>query len=141
MGDDFFDEMRIFDLSGHTISIAAARRRLVARQPRRLSLQTLVGREGARFDPEQIPRRDVIERRAQAAMIVVLDRHEAEGLQHTVGEASRRAQDFRHAVNRAGLRLEGDFDEVPLRERLRQAQQAPGGGNGLEFGFGAAAIF
>ena len=74
-------------------------------------------------------------------MVVVFDGHEAKGLQNTVGELARRAEDFGHAVNGAGLRLEGDFDEVSLAERMLQAEQASGGGDGLEFGFGTAAVF
>jgi hypothetical protein len=44
-------------------------------------------------------------------------------------------------VHRAGLRLESDFYEVSLCQRLRDAQQPSGHGNGLEFRFGAAAVF
>jgi hypothetical protein len=74
-------------------------------------------------------------------MIVVLDRHEAKGLQHTVSQPLHRAQDFRHAMHRSSLRLESNFHEIALSQRLRQAQQASGHGYGLEFSFGAAAIF
>jgi hypothetical protein len=74
-------------------------------------------------------------------MVVVLDCHEAEGLQHTVSQLLHRAQDFRHAMHRSGLSLEGDFHEIALSQRLRQAQQASGHGDGLEFSFGAAAVF
>jgi hypothetical protein len=74
-------------------------------------------------------------------MVVILDRDEAEGLQHAVVELSRRAEDFRHPVHRTGLRLEGNFDEIARAQGLRQAQQASGYRDGLEFGFRAAAIF
>jgi len=39
------------------------------------------------------------------------------------------------------LRLKRNLDEIALSQRLRQTQQASGRGNGLEFSFGAAAIF
>jgi hypothetical protein len=74
-------------------------------------------------------------------MVIVLDRHEAEGLQNAVRQLSRGSQDFCHAVYGSGLRLERDFHEVALSQRMGQAQQASGHGNGLEFGFSAAAIF
>ena len=74
-------------------------------------------------------------------MIIILDGYKAERLQHAVLQAPHRAEEFGHSVYRAGLRLEGDFDKVSLRERLRHAQQASGYGNGLEFCFGAAAVF
>ena len=83
----------------------------------------------------------MIKRRAQPAMVVILKRHEPKRLQHTVLQAPRRAENFCHPVNRAGLRLKGDFDEVSLRQRLRHAQQASSHGDGLQFGFGAAAVF
>lgn len=83
----------------------------------------------------------MIERGAQPAMVVVFNGHKTEWLQHAVLQAPRRAEDFCHSVDRAGLRLKGDFDEVSLRQRLRDAQQASGHGDGLQFGFGAAAVF
>ncbi len=83
----------------------------------------------------------MIERRAQAAVVVVLERNEAERLQHAIRRLPRGAEDLRHAVHRAGLRLKGNFDEVALRQRMRQLQQATGRGNGLEFSFGAPAVF
>ncbi len=83
----------------------------------------------------------MIERSAQAAVIIVLDRHEAEGLQHAVVQLARRAENFGHPVYRAGLRLEGNFDEVAFAQRLWQAQQASRYRDGLKFRFRAAAIF
>jgi|HubBroStandDraft_6_1064221.scaffolds.fasta_scaffold4938568_1 hypothetical protein len=74
-------------------------------------------------------------------MVVVLDRHEAERLQYAVVELTRRAENFGHPMNRAGLRLEGNFDEVALAQGLRQAQQASGYRDGLEFRFRTAAVF
>ena len=74
-------------------------------------------------------------------MIVVLERDEAEWLQYAIGHFPHRGKNFRHAVHRAGLRLKSDFDEVTLPQRLRQLQQAASHGNGLEFSFGAPAVF
>jgi hypothetical protein len=83
----------------------------------------------------------MVERGAEAAVVVIFDGHEPEGLQHAVGEFPHGAEHFGHAVDRAGLRLKGDFDEVPLPERMLQAEQTSGDGDGLEFGFGPAAVF
>ena len=74
-------------------------------------------------------------------MVVVFDRHEAEGLQHAVGQLPHGTEDFGHAVHRTGLCLKSDFDEVARAKRLLQAQQASRSRDGLEFGFRAAAIF
>ncbi len=117
-----------------------------ARRPRRPSPHASwnfrsVGRERARLQAKRIPLHHVIERGAQAAMVIVLDGHEAEGLQHAVIQLLGRTEDFGHGVHRAGLRLKGDFYEVALSQRVGQAQQASGYGDGLEFGFCAAAIF
>ena len=74
-------------------------------------------------------------------MVVVLNSHEAERLQHTICELAHRAEDFGHAVHGAGLRLKGDFNEVSLPERMLQAKQASGGGDGVEVGCRTAAVF
>ena len=74
-------------------------------------------------------------------MVVVLKGDEPESLQHAVRHSLRGAENFRHPVNRPRLRLKGNFDKVALRQRLRHLQQAAGHGNGLEFSFGAPAIF
>jgi len=74
-------------------------------------------------------------------MVVVLQRHKAERLQNAVGHLPRRAEDFSHAVHRASLRLKSNFNEVALSQRMGQVQKASGHGNGLEFSFGAAAVF
>ncbi len=74
-------------------------------------------------------------------MVIVLDGHKAERLQHAVVELPRRAQDLGHPVNRSGLRLKRDLHEVACAEGLRQAQEASGYGYGLEISFRAAAIF
>ncbi len=74
-------------------------------------------------------------------MVVILDRHKAERLQHAVIELAGRTENFGHPVHRAGLRLEGNFDEVTFAKRLRQAQQTSGYRDGLEFRFRTAAVF
>ena len=44
-------------------------------------------------------------------------------------------------MHRASLGLERNFDEVTCAQRLLEAQQASGYGDGLEFAFRTAAIF
>jgi hypothetical protein len=83
----------------------------------------------------------VVERCAQAAIVIVLESDEAEWLQHTVGHLAHRTEHFGHGVYRTSLRLKGNLDKVTLRQGLRQTQQTSGRGNSLEFGFSAAAVF
>ena len=83
----------------------------------------------------------MIERSAQAPMIVVLDCHEAKRLQHAVVEFAHRAQDFSHRMHGTSLGLERDFHEVARAQRPIEAQQASSDGDGLEIGFRAAAVF
>ena len=83
----------------------------------------------------------MIERRPQAAMVVIFERNEAERLQHTVTHFPRRAEDFSHAVHGPGLRLKSNFDEVALAQRMSHPQQAAGHRDGLEFSFSAPAVF
>jgi len=56
----------------------------------------------------------MIKRSAQAAMVIVLNGHKAEGLQYAVVHFPHRAENFGHAVNRASLCLKRNFDEVAL---------------------------
>src|ERR1022692_4690611 len=51
---------------------------------------------------------------AQGAVIVVLERDEAEGLQNSVFRFVRRLQDLRHAFHRARCRLDCDLDQIAL---------------------------
>jgi len=83
----------------------------------------------------------MIKRRTQAPMVIVFNRDEAEGLKDTVRHLSRRAEEFGHAMHRSRLRLERNLDEIARPKRLRETKQASGHGNGLKFGFGAAAVF
>ena len=85
--------------------------------------------------------RHVVERRAQAAVIVIFQRNESEWLQDASAGFFRWAQQFGHSVYGAGLRLERDFDKIALSERGRQLQQAASRRNGLQFSFCAPAIF
>lgn len=100
-----------------------------------------MGGEGAGSGAELVAGYDVIERGAEAAVIVVFERDEAEGLQDAVGSFLHGTENFGHAVDGSGLGLECDLDEDARTERLRQTQEASGGGNGLESGFGAASVF
>jgi hypothetical protein len=100
-----------------------------------------VRRKSARLQAKRIALHDVIERGSQAAMVVVLNSHEAEGLQHAVIQLPRRAQDFGHGVHRSGLRLKGNLYEIALSQRMGDPQQASGYGDGLQFSFGASAVF
>jgi hypothetical protein len=74
-------------------------------------------------------------------MVIILKRDETEWLEHACVRLPHRTQDFGHAMHRARLRLKGEFDERAVPQRMRQLQQSPGHGNGLEFSFGAAAVF
>jgi len=53
----------------------------------------------------------VIDRGAQAAMIVIFERDKTEGLEHASCRLPHRTEDFSHSVDRAGLRLKREFDE------------------------------
>jgi hypothetical protein len=83
----------------------------------------------------------VLQRTAQTPVIVVFDCDEAKRLQYAIRDVSHRAKDFRHPVHWSRLRLKGNFDEIALTQRMGHAQEATGSGNGLEFGFSAAAVF
>lgn len=74
-------------------------------------------------------------------MIIIFDGHKPEWLQHSIGHTSGWAQYLGHAMHRPGLRLERNLDEVTLRQRLSQSQQAAGYGDRLQFSFRAASIF
>lgn len=74
-------------------------------------------------------------------MIIVFERDKAEGLQYALGHVARGAENFGHAMYRSRMGLKGNFDEVALRKRLGQLQQAAGHRNGLKFRFRAAAVF
>ena len=73
-------------------------------------------------------------------MVVVLKGDEAERLQYSACHFLRGAENFGHAVNRARLRLKGNFDKVALSKRMGQFQQAASNGNRLKFCFCAPAI-
>ena len=94
----------------------------------------------AGLQPEHTPLHHVIERGPQSAMVVILERDEAERLQYAIGHLHR-AENFRHAVDWARLCLKGHFDKVALSQRSGHLQQPAGHGNGLEFSFCAPAVF
>jgi hypothetical protein len=100
-----------------------------------------LGGERTGLHAQQIPVHDVIERGSQAAMVVILQRYESEGLQNAIGHLPHRGENFGHAVHRAGLRLKSYFDEVALSQGMGQLQQATSHGNRLEFSFCAPAVF
>jgi len=87
-------------------------------QPRRLSLRDflLIRGEGAGLHAHLIAIHHVIERGAQAAMVVILQRNEAKRLQYAIGHRPHWGKNFRHTVHGAGLRLKGNFDEVALSQ-------------------------
>lgn len=74
-------------------------------------------------------------------MVVVFKGDETERLQHATRQSVHRAQRLSHPVDRARLGLKSDFDKIALRQRLCQAQQSAGCGDGLQFRFGAASVF
>jgi hypothetical protein len=74
-------------------------------------------------------------------MVVVLERNETEGLQDTIVHFPRGRENFGHAVHGTSLCLKSNFDKVALSQRMGHLQQAASHGNGLEFGFGAPAVF
>ncbi len=76
----------------------------------------------------------------QGAVIVVLERDEAEGLQNSIFRFARRLQDLRHAFDRARFRLDGDLDQIALLQGPGQSQHPPGLGNGLQFRSRAAPV-
>jgi hypothetical protein len=82
-------------------------------------------------------------------MVLISEGYEAEGLQAggfylrlRLGfRAAHRLQHFCHAVDRAGLGLEGDLYEIAGGELALQLQQASGYGNGLKFCARSTATF
>jgi hypothetical protein len=95
----------------------------------------------ARLQSERTPVHGVIERRSQAAMVIILKRDEAERLQYAAGHLAHGTEDFGHAMNWAGLGLKGNFDKVTLSQTMGHLQQPTGHGNGLEFSFCTPAVF
>ena len=83
----------------------------------------------------------MIDRRPQAAMIIVFQCDKAKGLEHALRRPARRLQNFSHAVHRTGLRLKSKFDKCAIAKGTFQLQQAAGDRNRLKFCFGAPAIF
>jgi len=97
--------------------------------------------EHGRLQSQQTPVRYMIDRRSQAAVVVILERDEAERLQHSARRLLQGAENFSHAVHRTRLRLKCEFDERSGSKRMLQLQQPAGYGNGLKFSFSAPAVF
>ena len=88
-----------------------------------------------------MPVRYVIQRRSQAAVVIVLERDETEGLQHAPSRIPHRTENLRHAVHRARLCLECNFNKLSMRQRTRQFEKAASDRDGLQFSFCVPAIF
>jgi len=101
----------------------------------------LVRGESAGPHAQLIAIHDVVERGAQAAVVLVFERDESKGLQYAIGHLPHRRQNLRHAVHWTSLRLKSNFDEVAASQRMRQPKQTASYGNGLEFSFSASAVF
>jgi hypothetical protein len=63
----------------------------------------------------------VVERTAQAAMVIVLQGHETERLQHALIRLLHGSQYFGHSMHGASLCLESNFDKVALAKRIGDA--------------------
>jgi len=85
--------------------------------------------------------RNVIERCSQTAVVIILQRHEAEGLQHACCAGAGGTEDFGHALHGAGFCLEGDLDEIAVPQAMSHLEQAAGDRNASEFSSSAPAIF
>jgi len=83
----------------------------------------------------------MIDGRSEPAVVVVPERHEAEGLQHACCRLAGGTEDFGHALHWAGFCLEGDLDEIALPQAMSHLEQAAGNRNTLEFSFSAPAVF
>jgi hypothetical protein len=74
-------------------------------------------------------------------VVVVPERHEAEGLQHACCRGAGGTEDFGHALHGAGFCLEGDLDEIAFPQALSHLEHAAGDRNTSEFSSRASAIF
>ncbi len=83
----------------------------------------------------------MIDRSAQAPMVIVLKRDETEGLQHASCGLSQGIENLRHAMHGPGLRLKCEFDKRSASQRMLQLQQSASYGNGLKFSFCTPAVF
>jgi hypothetical protein len=83
----------------------------------------------------------MIDRCAQAPMVVIFKRDETKGLEDSSICLSHGSEDFSHAVHWARLRLKREFDKGASTQRMLQLQQSTSHGDGLEFGFCAPAVF
>jgi hypothetical protein len=82
----------------------------------------------------------MIDGHSEPAVVVVPERHEAEGLQHACRGLSG-TEDFGHALHGAGFGLESDLDEIAVPQAMSHLEQAAGDRNTSEFSSSAPAIF
>ena len=78
---------------------------------------------------------------SKAAVVIVPERDEAEGLQHARCRFARWTEDLGHALHRAGFCLKSNLHEIALAQGLSHVEQAAGDRNCLEFSSCAPAIF
>ena len=83
----------------------------------------------------------MIDGQSEPAVVVIPERHEAEGLQHARRRFAGGTQNFGHALHGAGFCLEGDLDEIALPQAMSHLEQAAGDRNASEFSSSAPAIF
>jgi hypothetical protein len=83
----------------------------------------------------------MIDGHSEPAVVVVPERHEAEGLQHACRAGAGGTEDFGHALHGAGFCLEGDLDEIAVPQAMSHLEQAAGDRNASEFSSSAPAIF
>jgi hypothetical protein len=94
----------------------------------------------ARSDADETAIGNRVYDHAQGTMIVVAQGDEAKWLKHPVGRAGG-IQHFRHPMDWTAIGLKSDFDEVSLMKRFGDTQKPSGHGYGLQFAFGALAVF
>ena len=97
--------------------------------------------ERRRLQAQQAPVRNVIERNAQAAVVIILERDKAERLEHAFLRLRHGAEYLCHGAYRARLRLKCNFDKIALGQRARQSQQSARRRNGVEFCSSVPAVF
>ena len=97
--------------------------------------------EDRRLQAQQAAIIYVLERSSQAPVVVILQRHEAEWLQHTVPRLPHWRENLGHTSDWACLGLKCDLNEIAFSERMWNLQQPARRGYGLKFSFSVPAIF
>jgi hypothetical protein len=121
------------------LSIAGAVTR--ASSPARHADKLLDTAKCARLQAHLTPVRHMIDGQSEPVVVIVPERHEAEGLQHACRRFAGGTEDFGHALHGAGFGLEGDLDEIALSQAMSHLEQAAGNRNTLESSFSAPAVF